>query len=533
MKFCPECGANWQNQYSDICAVCGYKVPAQPAVPMQGGYAPPTQAAGRPMAPYSVPTPSAVPPVQPQQGYAPGTPVTPAPYGAPTVAANMQPPMVFDQDEPDTFEQVPNTVAPPLFEEPAAQAPAYQPPAVQPAAPASLFDEGGLDAEPPLLGQPNLSEEPPLFGGQPPAQDSLFDQPPAGGEKPLFDETVEIAPVGASRPPLFEEEPPPQKSVAAKAASLQALLEAEDDMPAYDRGGPQGYDDRALHETRPYNRARYEESYEDDYYEEEPQPRRRGDGGGRGGQPPRSSRERDNRRGRDDAYEEGYDDRGGRGGGRDGRDNRGSGNGGGRKGLVILAVVLAIAIVATLIFGVLYFTGFLGGGSRGNNNASSTPATSVSQVSSQAPVSSSPADFAAQLTTAEINEVLATFYGSYLQCINLQSTGNLQNATELCRAEVETRIAKPANRDNEFNFTSAACDEQSVVHGEDQGRPAITFNAKFEYTYRPKADTAAEFTNGSNYQTIQLVYEQYQWRVNRFVIVSDADYASHTLASFT
>lgn len=512
MKFCPECGANWQNQYSDTCAACGYKLPqamSAPAAAAPTAYAPPVQpttqsgdasAPQQPGGQYTAPTATPYAGQQPLPQKAPGPLPPPAP--------------LFGQEalQQANAAQVPPSANAPVLQNTGPIAPA-------PSAP-SLFNEELNRAVPPAGGAPA-----PLF------QDTAIISPPPGAP-PLFGEEMDLV---APSPP-----PQQQRSVAAKAANLQALLEAEDNAPAFQPTPPPARG-RDMQDTRPYQRTHYEESYEDDY-EQSPPSRKRSGGGNRGRDDSRdhSNRSRDDR-GRDDRgrgeppprrprdnYENGYDAPDPRRGGKN------SGNGGARsKGLVILAIVLAVAVVATLIFAVLYLGGFLGGGGASPETSSASAPISTSNATPETQVSSSASDFAAQLTTSEINDVISEFYQSYLQCINAEDLAPLTRATELCRGEVETRIGKSFNKENQFNYLGVACDEQSIQYGEDNGRPAIICNAKFEYSYRPKADTAAEYTNGSNYQTIQLVYEQYQWKVNRFVMIDASEFENHTVASFT
>lgn len=149
----------------------------------------------------------------------------------------------------------------------------------------------------------------------------------------------------------------------------------------------------------------------------------------------------------------------------------------------------------------------------------------------EAPAASSSDAAALQPTEAEANIVLIEFYSSYLQCINNQNMDSIRRSTDRNNGDLAQRIARPANAENIFTFVGASMDPESLVTGEDGGRPSVTFNAFFEYTYVPR-EGEGEAQSGSNYQTVQLVYENGQWMVNRMIMIQKDDFDSHKLATW-
>ena len=153
------------------------------------------------------------------------------------------------------------------------------------------------------------------------------------------------------------------------------------------------------------------------------------------------------------------------------------------------------------------------------------------QTMNATPASSSAVSQAAtaQPTQAEIDTILSTFYTSYLTSINEQSISHVQLSTQSNSKDIESRIQIPGNKDNTFTFISAQCDPASIVAGEENGVPTVSFNATFGFSFKPR-DNSAEATNSSSRRTIQLIFSEDKWMVNRLVPVSDANFDAHKLA---
>lgn len=141
------------------------------------------------------------------------------------------------------------------------------------------------------------------------------------------------------------------------------------------------------------------------------------------------------------------------------------------------------------------------------------------------------AQIAANATTEEINQVLATFYASYLECINAQSINGIQLSTEKNNQALQGRITGADNAANTFSYVSAAANASSITTGEENGVPSIKLNGTFEYSYAPR-DDAGNVQRGSNRQSVHLLYVGDQWVVDGFVFVDEADYNNNVVAAF-
>ncbi len=146
---------------------------------------------------------------------------------------------------------------------------------------------------------------------------------------------------------------------------------------------------------------------------------------------------------------------------------------------------------------------------------------------SSEPVSSQPV---VQITADEINTLLATFYPSYLECINQQSTDPLQLSTDANKLGVGERITLPDNAANTFTFASATVDADSIAEIDASGTvPSVRFNASFTYTYQPR-DASTGQADGATQYTMQLVYQDGQWLMNNMTYVSPGDFDNNVLA---
>lgn len=158
-----------------------------------------------------------------------------------------------------------------------------------------------------------------------------------------------------------------------------------------------------------------------------------------------------------------------------------------------------------------------GGGEEGGGDSSSS--------------GSSAQDIASAVSVDQANSLLVSFYQSYLNSINSSDISLLKTATSTARTEVERRMGLSGNKDNNFEYVSAVVDGQSLTASESNGVAVITFNATFSYKYWPR-DNSKPAEAGSNYQTVQMIYENGEWKVNRFSIINKADFDAHKLATF-
>lgn len=127
-------------------------------------------------------------------------------------------------------------------------------------------------------------------------------------------------------------------------------------------------------------------------------------------------------------------------------------------------------------------------------------------------------------TAAETDALLATFYASYLECINQQSMAAIQGTTAAYNTELQARITSENNKPYNFQYVGAVSDPESVGSFDDGTR--IRFNAAFTYNYRAR-DTEDEWVQFTNHQTVELVWQNGQWLVNGMSFVNENDFNSH------
>lgn len=165
----------------------------------------------------------------------------------------------------------------------------------------------------------------------------------------------------------------------------------------------------------------------------------------------------------------------------------------------------------------------------------SDPAVTTLRFENYAPVEGVEDDDATQIakdaTPEQINQALATFYTSYLDAINAQDIGRVQLSTEKNNANLTQRISSPANAANTYTYVSAACNANSIVAGEEGGVPSIKLNGTFTFSFAPREEPD-NVQQGSNHQSVHLLYVGGEWVVNGFVFVEDADYNNNVIANF-
>lgn len=139
------------------------------------------------------------------------------------------------------------------------------------------------------------------------------------------------------------------------------------------------------------------------------------------------------------------------------------------------------------------------------------------------PPTSTPEAPALPPTEEQINELVIAYYQSYLNCINTQSMAGLVNSTQSHATALEARVTSEDNKPYTFEYIETAIDGQSIATSEDGTR--IRVNAQFSYRYTPREGGSA--TDGSNTQTLEIIYENERWLVNRMEFVSAGDFGNH------
>lgn len=166
-----------------------------------------------------------------------------------------------------------------------------------------------------------------------------------------------------------------------------------------------------------------------------------------------------------------------------------------------------------------------------DDGAAEPPAEAQPEPPPPSSSSQTPEEFADAVSAEEMHTALQAFYMSYLECINRQDISPLRASSSYNVGNVLERLEAPGNQANVFDYRGVQIDPDSVVTAQDAGQPSLLFNATFQYRYAPR--DGGEWMMGSNRQSVQLVYEQGQWVVNRFVFVSDENFENHILADFS
>ncbi len=145
------------------------------------------------------------------------------------------------------------------------------------------------------------------------------------------------------------------------------------------------------------------------------------------------------------------------------------------------------------------------------------PETSPPDDSSSSPdtSSSTPPEGTPTLTVSELDTIMADYYQSYLECINAQSVSGLRRTTDSNRTAMGTRITGAGNKANTFRYQSVKCDADSMKYTTASGTTAIEFTMTGRYSYTPR-DNGGTYEDGSTRQSVQLIYVDGGWLVNKF-----------------
>lgn len=140
-----------------------------------------------------------------------------------------------------------------------------------------------------------------------------------------------------------------------------------------------------------------------------------------------------------------------------------------------------------------------------------------------------PEGFAAAATPEEMSTVLAAYYPGYFAALGGADPAGMTHCTnfnvERLREELTAEEAT-----HSYTFVSAEIMPDSLVASADEGRPALAFNVRVTYLATPLegGDAVEVVVNHS----VQLVYQDGTWLVNRMDAVSDEAFAANQLADF-
>lgn len=123
----------------------------------------------------------------------------------------------------------------------------------------------------------------------------------------------------------------------------------------------------------------------------------------------------------------------------------------------------------------------------------------------------------------KVVDVLTWAYYLGLQnCINDQTMDHMVYATESHMVSQAENVFSDANAKNYYDTSNfqAVCDPYSIQFKD--GR--VRYNAKFVTNYSNR--TTGETGTGTSYRTIELVFEDGMWKINRMALLSEGDYAA-------
>lgn len=126
-------------------------------------------------------------------------------------------------------------------------------------------------------------------------------------------------------------------------------------------------------------------------------------------------------------------------------------------------------------------------------------------------------------STKFIDALLWAYHKSFLRAINEQSSSYLQYSTEKNTYEENNHVYSTANASNTYDLDnfSVGCDPDSVSYS-NEGK--ITLNATFvSYATKRKTGNKSEIISR---KTLELIWENGMWKVNRLAFVNDNDYAA-------
>ena len=122
----------------------------------------------------------------------------------------------------------------------------------------------------------------------------------------------------------------------------------------------------------------------------------------------------------------------------------------------------------------------------------------------------------------ELNNLLGTYYSSYLDCINSQDMTQLLASTDLNRDRLSELYNNESNLSYAFTFESAAVNYTSAVSSTYEELPSVVCSVLFHY--RTTDRTSGEDASHDSFQTCELVYQEGAWLVNRAVTCTQDQY---------
>lgn len=112
------------------------------------------------------------------------------------------------------------------------------------------------------------------------------------------------------------------------------------------------------------------------------------------------------------------------------------------------------------------------------------------------------------------------YYTGYLNCINNQTMAYMVYSTQANTNDQQSHVFSEDNAKNEYNLGNyqAVCQQSSIQYSDG----LVRYNGSF-VTYATNRQTGLE-KEISNHRTIELVWEDGMWKVNRMAFLSDDDF---------
>lgn len=149
-----------------------------------------------------------------------------------------------------------------------------------------------------------------------------------------------------------------------------------------------------------------------------------------------------------------------------------------------------------------------------------------SQVRLDAEYRGDPLGFAYQEQEAEpfSNIYLPEYYSTVLDYITTGDTSDILRATSRQIKELEKwrNSSDITKYEYVYQGTGFNPEPESLEYTTDNGRPALEFMAFFQHQYAPAGSSSMQYSEV--YYTVQMVYVDGEWKVNRWAKVSQDDY---------
>ena len=128
-----------------------------------------------------------------------------------------------------------------------------------------------------------------------------------------------------------------------------------------------------------------------------------------------------------------------------------------------------------------------------------------------------------------LDAMLTVYYRAYLRAANAAAPAELRYVTELHSQSLSAGIKSGATGAVTFTLDKSdmVCDTEHIAYGDNTGRwlwrtMAVTVNAAA--SYEAVNDTTGEVETATDYYTIQAVWQDGMWLVDRSWMIPESDY---------